>query len=159
MNATVNISDAKVSKNPADVLVTYALGSCIGLCLYDPQACIGGLLHCLLPDSKENPEKAHQNPFTYADCGMNLLLNKLLSIGATKRRIQAKVAGGAKRLLTEDSTFEIGKRNYLAIRKGLWKSGLFMRAQDVGGSSARTMYMYMADGSVMIRSGGHKKRL
>ena len=159
MKVKVNISDAKASKNPAEVLVTYALGSCIGLCLYDPQACIGGMLHCLLPNAKENPEKARQNPFTYADSGMNLLLEKLLSIGATKRRIQVSIAGGAKRLLTETDAFDIGKRNYLAIRKGLWKSGLFVRAEDVGGSTPRTMYMHMADGSVIIRSGGHKMRL
>ena len=159
MKVKVNISDVKVSNNPADVLVTYALGSCIGLCLYDPRACIGGMLHCLLPDSKQNPEKAQQNPFTYADSGMHLLVEKLLSIGATKRRIQVKIAGGAKRLLTETDAFDIGKRNYLAIRKGLWKSGLFIKAEDVGGSSPRTMYMHMADGSVMIRSGGHKKIL
>ena len=155
----VNISDVKVSRNPTDVLVTYALGSCIGLCLYDPRACIGGMLHCLLPDAKENPEKARRNPFTYANSGMNLLLEKLLSIGATKRRIQVTIAGGAQRLLTETDAFNIGKRNYLAVRKGLWKSGLFIKAEDVGGSSPRTMYMHMADGSVMIRSGGHKKIL
>jgi chemotaxis protein CheD len=159
MKVKVNISDVKVSKNPTDVLVTYALGSCIGLCLYDPKACIGGMLHCLLPDSKKNPEKARQNPFTYANSGMNLLLDKLLSIGATKRRIQVKIVGGAKRFLTETDAFDIGKHNYLATRKALWKSGLFIRAEDVGGSSPRTMYMYMADGSVMIRSGDHKKRL
>ena len=156
MNVKVDISDVKVSKNPSDVLVTYALGSCIGLCLYDPKACIGGMLHCLLPDSQKNPEKAQQNPFTYADTGMNLLLKKLLSMGATKRRLQVKIAGGAKRLLTGADTFNIGKHNYLAIRKGLWKSGLLIKAEDVGGSCPRTMYMHMTDGSVMIRSAGQK---
>ncbi len=80
-------------------------------------------------------------------------------MGAAKRRIQVKIAGGAKRLLTGTDTFNIGKHNYLAIRKGLWKSGLFIKAEDVGGSCPRTMYMYLADGSVMIRSGGNKTRM
>ncbi len=156
MKIKVNISGAKVSKNSAEVLITYALGSCIGLCLYDPKACVGGMLHCLLPDSRQNPEKAQQNPFTYADSGMSVLLEKLLSIGAARRRIQVTVAGGAKRLLTEADAFDIGNRNYMAIRRGLWKSGLFIKAEDVGGSSPRTMSMRIADGLVMIRSDGQK---
>ncbi len=156
MNVKVNISDAKVSKNPTEVLITYALGSCIGLCLYDSKACIGGMFHCLLPDSRQNPEKAQQNPFTYADSGLSLLLEKLLSIGAVRRRMQVTIAGGAKRLLTETDAFNIGDRNYMAIRKGLWKNGLLIKAEDVGGSSPRTMSMRMADGSVMIRSAGQK---
>ena len=84
----VGISDAKMSGNPADILITYALGSCIGVCLYDPVSKIGGMLHYLMPDSAECPKKVEENPFKYADTGMKKLLEKLISFGTYKRRMQ-----------------------------------------------------------------------
>jgi len=154
----IDISDAKVSKDPSDVLVTYSLGSCIGICLYDPVAHIGGMLHYQLPSSKMNPERAKSNPFMFADTGMKLLLNKLVSMGAGKKRLDVRLAGGAA-MATGPEGFDIGKRNYLAIRKVLWSSGMFINAEDVGGNSARNLYMDMADGTVTIRSSGLEKYL
>ena len=87
----VDISDAKVSNDPADVLVTYSLGSCIGVCLYDRAAKVGGMLHYLLPNSAENPRRAKQRPFMYADTGMKILLEKLVSMGTNKRRMQVLI--------------------------------------------------------------------
>lgn len=159
MNVKVNISDAKVSANASETLVTYALGSCVGLCLYDPKTRIGGMLHCLLPDSRKDPAKASQNPFAYADSGAKLLLERLLSIGAVKRRLQVTIAGGARRLAGETGIYDIGKQNLIAIRRFLWKSGLLINAEEVGGSSPRTMYLCMADGTVTIRSAGDKRIL
>ena len=128
----------------------------MGVCLYDPAIPIGGMLHCLLPDSAQNPEKARANPLVYADTGLALLLERLLSLGAIKRRIQVKLAGGASRLETTADDLAIGKHNCLAIRKALWRSGLFIHSEDVGGTTPRTMYLYVVDGSVVIRSGGRK---
>jgi chemotaxis protein CheD len=152
----VDISDARVSNDPQECLVTYALGSCMGVCLYDPAAPIGGMLHCLLPDSTRNPTKAEENPFVFADTGLTLLLEHLLSLGASKRRLQVKLAGGAARVETTASEPAIGKQNYLAVRKALWKSGLFIHAEDVGGTTPRTMTLYVADGSVVIQARGNK---
>jgi chemotaxis protein CheD len=155
---TVDISDAKVSSDPSDQLVTYSLGSCIGVCLYDPAVRVGGMLHYQLPSSKMDAQRAQNKPFMFADTGTNLLLKKLLSMGANKRRIQVKLAGGAN-MSTGPQGFDIGKRNYLAIRKVLWSNGMFIDAEDVGGATARNLYLDIADGTVTIRSNGLEKNL
>jgi len=154
----VHVSDAKVSNGPADVLMTYSLGSCIAVCLYDSAAHTGGMLHYQLSDSKMDPQRAKEKPFMFADTGMQLLVEKLVAMGANKKRLQIKIAGGAE-MDTGPKGFDIGKRNYLAIRKILWKNGMFIDAEDIGGSSPRNMYMNIADGAVMVRSNGIEKNL
>ena len=154
----VEVSDAKVSNDPADVLVTYSLGSCIGVCLYDAERKIGGLLHYQLPDSKMSPERAQENPFMYADSGMKILVDKMLSMGANKRKIKIKIAGGAAMDMGPKG-FDIGKRNHLAIRKILWKNGMLIDSEDVGGSSPRNLYINIDNGMVTVRSDGLEKSL
>jgi chemotaxis protein CheD len=155
---TVGISDAKVSTDPGDVLVTYSLGSCIGICFYDPVVHIGGMLHYQLPTSEMDPARAQSNPFMFADTGVKLLLAKLMSLGTSTHRLQVTLAGGAT-MATGPQGFDIGKRNYLAIRKILWSNSMIARAEDVGGSAARTLYMDIADGSVTVKSVGVEKCL
>lgn len=154
----IDISDAKVSNNPSDVLVTYSLGSCIGVCLYDPATHIGGMLHYQLPTSTMDPSRAQSKPFMFADTGMKLLMDKLTSMGANRKRFQIRIAGGAS-MATGPQGFDIGKRNYLSIRKILWSNGMIINAEDVGGSSARNLYLDMADGTVTVRSNGLEKYL
>ena len=156
---TVNISDAKLSSDPSAVIATFSLGSCIGVCLYDKAAHTGGMLHYLLPNSAENCQQAKEKPFMYADTGMKILLEKLMSMGVNKKRIQVKIAGGGAPLKVTAKGFDIGKRNYLAIRKILWKNGMFINAEDVGGSSPRTLYMSIANGDVTIRTNGVERSL
>ena len=155
---TVHVSDTKVSNDPADVLTTHSLGSCIAVCLYDPATHTGGMLHYQLPDSKIDPPVAKNKPFMFADTGMKILVEKLVSMGAEKKRLQIKIAGGAS-MDTGPKGFDIGKRNYLAIRKILWKGGMFIDAEDIGGYSPRNMYMSIADGAVTVRSNGIEKNL
>jgi len=154
----VGISDAKISKNCTDELVTHSLGSCIGVCLYDRANHISAMLHYLLPSQKMDKGKANENPFKYCDTGMDVLLKKLESIGVRKKTLKVKIAGGA-RMLAATGNFDIGKRNYMAIRKFLWQNGMFIDAEDVGGSIPRTLKMNVADGSVVIHSKGTKKTL
>lgn len=154
----IHVGDAKVSRDSSDVLTTYSLGSCIGVCLYDSTTNIGGMLHYQLPDSKMDTERAKQRPFMFADTGMTILINKMISMGAEKKRIQIKIAGGAN-METGPKGFDIGKRNHLAIRKLMWKNGMFINSEDVGGSSPRNMYMNMKTGDVTIRSNGLEKSL
>lgn len=156
---SVNISDGRVSGDPEEVLATYALGSCMGVCFYDPVAKVGGMLHCLLADSSKDTDDARANPFKYADTGMRLMMEGLAARGAVKRRLVIKLAGGAKVLSTSGENFDIGKQNYLAVRKGLWKYGVMIKAEDVGGDRPRTMYLDIGDGSVLIRSRGVKTAL
>jgi len=154
----VDISDAKVSGNPESVLVTYSLGSCIGVALFDAVAHVGGMLHYQLPDSKMDAAKAERQPFMFADTGMAILVKKLISMGAGAKRLQVRVAGGAA-MANGPQGFDIGKRNYLAIRKVLWKHGLFIDGEDVGGNAPRNMSLFMSDGTVTIRSVGMEKKL
>ena len=154
----ISVSDAKVSGNPSDVLVTYSLGSCIGVCLYDPATNVGGMLHYQLPNSKMDPDRAKSKPFMFADTGMKILVGKLVSMGAKKKRMQIKIAGGAS-MDTGPKGFDIGKRNHLAFRKIMWKNGMFVDSEDVGGFSPRNVYMDIADGSVTVRSNGLDKSL
>ena len=154
----VHVSDAKFSNDLADILVTYSLGSCIGVCLYDLATNIGGMLHYQLPSSTIDADKAKEKPFMFADTGMKIVVQKMLSAGANRKRMQVKIAGGAS-MKTGLKGFDIGKRNHLAIRKILWKNGMFIDAEDVGGSSPRNMYMNIANGFVTVRSNGLEKNL
>ena len=155
----VGISEAKISDNPDDTLATYALGSCIGICFYDPVRQIGGMLHYLLPDSGEYPGVAEMHPFKFADTGIAFLLEQIQSLGAERKRIQVKIAGGASVLNVKIERFEVGKRNYLAARKVLWKNSMFIHGEETGGSRPRTMYLDISDGMVTIKSGRTKKTL
>jgi len=147
-----------VSTNPTDVLVTYSLGSCVGLTLYDPTACIGAMIHCMLPVSKIDPERARSSPCMFTDTGVPLLLQSMLDLGAQKRNIIAKVAGAAK-LLDETDTFRIGERNKVVLRKILWKNNILIAAEDTGGTIARTMYLYMENGRTTVKSAGKEYEL
>ena len=105
----VTVSDAKASSDPGTVLVTHSLGSCIGVCLYDATAKVGGMLHYQLPDSKQDPERAKEKPLMFADTGMKLLLDKLVSMGGKKKLMTIKICGGAA-MDIGPTGFEIGKR-------------------------------------------------
>lgn len=149
----VGIGECQVTSKPGDVLITYALGSCIGIAIHDPVARVGGLLHLMLPESTINPERAQQNPFVFADTGIPLLFRRAYECGAQKNRIVISVAGGAQ-VLDEQAVFNIGKRNHAAVRKILWKAGCLIKNEAVGGSAARTMRLDMETGQVWLRISG-----
>ncbi len=158
MQITVGISDMKVSNNPSDILITYSLGSCVGLTLHDPVAQVGGLIHCMLPLSKIDKERAKKAPCMFTDTGVPLLIQELLNMGAQKSRLVAKLAGAAK-LLDDSNTFRIGDRNKVVLRKVLWKNDILISAEDTGGSVARTMLLYMDTGRTVIKSKGVERDL
>ena len=151
MKIIVNISDAKTSCNPDDVLATYSLGSCIGVTLYDAQKKIGGMLHFQLPTPRTKTAQNQKNPFMFADSGLELLLKELIRLGVNKKNLEIKIAGGAQ-MLSDAKMFNIGKRNHTAVRRIFWKHGMFISKEDVGGQSARTMFLDMKDGTVTIKS-------
>jgi chemotaxis protein CheD len=154
----VNVSDAKTSATVDDVLVTYSLGSCIGVALYDPVARLAGLLHYQLPTSTLDPQRARENPRMFADTGMQVLLEEMESRGGQRRRMKVKLAGAAQ-MLNDANLFNIGKRNHTAIRKLLWQYGMFIAAEEIGGAIPRTMYLRAADGGVTIRSQQQTKEM
>lgn len=156
MSIVVNVSDARCSRDPAEVIVTYSLGSCIGVCLYDPAVRAAGLLHFQLPSASLDAQRARENPFMFADSGFDVLLKQVLSMGAEKRRLRVRLAGGAS-MLNDAGTFNIGKRNHASIRKILWQHGMFIESEDVGGGAPRTLYLSVADGSLTIKSGSESR--
>jgi chemotaxis protein CheD len=148
----------KVTNRPDDVLVTYSLGSCVGVTLYDPTAGVGGMIHCMLPLSKIDPVKAQTTPSMFTDIGVPGLLQAVFDMGADRRRLVAKVAGGSS-LLDDKGLFKIGERNYTVLRKVLWKNNIMVAAEDVGGAASRTMHLYMDSGRTTIKSGGQEVEL
>lgn len=158
MQHVVGISEMYVSTDPADTLVTYSLGSCIGIAAWDPVAKVGGIIHCMLPLSKTDPAKAETVPAMFVDTGVPLFLQALFDRGAQKKRMITKVAG-AGQILDEQGMFKIGERNHTVLRKIMWKNEILITAEEVGGSAARTMTLAMADGRVTIKSGGDEHGL
>lgn len=151
MRKVVGVSDLKVSANVQEEIITHALGSCLGITVYDPVARVGGLVHVMLPLSKADPEKAKLKPAMYVDTGFGLLLNEVYELGAQKKNLEIIVAGGASMKKNEDDDyFKIGKRNFTVLRKLLWKNGFMISKQDVGGSISRTMTLTIGDGIVTI---------
>jgi chemotaxis protein CheD len=149
----VGISDCKVSNDADSMLVTYALGSCIAVALYDPVVKLGGLLHYMLPEGALDTQKARQNPYMFGDTGIKALLEAVRAAGAQPRRMVVRLAGGAQ-VLDSDGVFQIGKRNYLAARKTLWKAGVLISAEAVGGEVSRTTRLELATGRMWVREGG-----
>jgi chemotaxis protein CheD len=152
-NLVVGIGDCQVSKDPTHTIITYALGSCIALAIYDPVVKVGGLLHYLLPESKLDLEKAARNPFMFADTGIPALFHKVYALGAVKQRLCVVVAGGAQ--VTESETFQIGKRNQLAMKKILWRAGVLVHHEETGGSSSRTVRIDVETGRVTMKMGAN----
>lgn len=155
MEIMVGISDMKVSNNPDDVLITYSLGSCIGVTIWDPEVRTGGLLHYLLPDSNINKEKAKKNPFIFSDSGVPLLFREAYKFGARKKRMIVKVAGGAH-VLDNNDFFDIGKRNVLALRKIFWRNNVIVAGSDIGGTISRTIFFNIKTGVTLVKMPGRK---
>jgi len=154
----VNISDVIVSRDPTATLVTYALGSCIGVTIYDPVAQVGGMLHFMLPQSSINPARAAELPCMFADTGVPLLFRQAYDLGAKKERLVVCAAGGAEILDTEGH-FQIGSRNRTILRKLFWKNSVLLAAEETGGSSSRTLSLCLADGSVSVKSKQQERSL
>ena len=157
MNIIVGVSDMKVSNDPGDELVTYSLGSCIGIAVYDPAARAGGLLHYLLPESSLDPVKAENNPFMFADTGIPLLFKACYSLGAQKQRMKVVVVGGSQ-AMDVNGFFNIGKRNDMAARKMFHRNNVIVGFRDVGGTVNRTIRLKLAKGNFTLKvSGGEEK--
>jgi chemotaxis protein CheD len=150
---TVGVADMKVSNDPNASLITYALGSCIGLVAYDPQRKLGGLLHLQLPESQAFGTQAQENPAKFADTGVAALVETLLANGAGKNRLVIGVFGGAN-MLKDDQIFQIGVRNIRATKKSLWQAALFIKHEDVGGTSNRTVSLDLTTGLIRVKKDG-----
>ncbi|MFC1734479.1 chemotaxis protein CheD [Candidatus Hydrogenedentota bacterium] len=153
-NVVVDISAIEVSNDPGDTLITYSLGSCLGIVAVDAEAGIAGMAHCMLPLSKVDPTKAAVKPGMFIDTGVPRLLQMVYNLGADKGRLEIKVAGGAQ-LLDQKGLFRIGERNFTVLRKLLWKNNLLIKTKDIGGEVSRTLSVDVATGKVSLKIKGN----
>ena len=163
----VGVADMAISSTPGDTIITHALGSCLGIIVYDPVVKVGGLLHVMLPQSSIDPAKAASNPSMFVDTGVPRLFKECYKLGAKKEKMIIKVAGGAA--INENpgrdgeagggDFFKIGKRNFVMLRKLLWKNGVLIEAHDVGSNISRTLQVEIATGAVTVSSRGNKTSL
>jgi chemotaxis protein CheD len=149
-NLIVGIADCKVSRDPEATIVTYALGSCIALILYDPVQRAGGLLHFMLPSSQNDPRQAEANPAMYGDSGLPLLFREMQKLGANSKRLVAHIAGGGQ-MLESHAALNIGKRNQIMIKNLLWKAGILIQSESVGGAVTRSVGLQVATGQVWLK--------
>lgn len=148
---TIGIADMQMAQREG-MLITYALGSCIGICLYDQKIKLGALIHIMLP---LNMEPGRKNTMKYADTGIRETLKMMESKGASRSRITAKIAGGAKMFeVSGGSLGNIGQRNIDSVRMSLKKEGIHLLKEDVGGCVARTLLFDVSNGLACVRSYG-----
>ena len=148
---TVGIADLNVAKAP-DTLVTYALGSCVGVCLYDKDRKIAGMVHVMLPLSTEAASGGGDNKRRYADTGIKELVELMVRQGASKAGMTAKIAGGAQMFKVASAAFNIGERNIAAVKKVLAAYGIRIVAEDTGLDYGRTQFFHAETGTMEIRA-------
>lgn len=155
----MGISDLNVVKAP-DQLVTYALGSCVGICLYDRVTKIAGLSHIMLPSIKEQTSGTAQ-PYRYADSGIDALVKMMQKAGANTTRLQAKIAGGAQMFATtgKSAISQIGDRNVAAVKQVLSRMRIPIMADETGSTFGRTIFFRAEDGMVLVKSANRGEKL
>jgi len=151
----VGIGEFAISDKPEDMITTVALGSCVAVCLSDPAAGVAGMLHFLLPDAKINSERARLEPAVFADSGIPLLFHAAYSLGAQKKRCKVRLVGGADVAgHGPEGILNVGRRNVLAARRVLWRNGILIEGEEVGGSVPRTVTVAVANGQVTVKVDG-----
>jgi chemotaxis protein CheD len=146
----VGIGDRRVAWAPTSSVATYALGSCVAVMAWDWKLKMGGLLHVMLPDSSIDPAKAAANPNVFVDTGVPALFRDLTEKGSSKKHLRWCLAGGAN-MMADSSHFEIGKRNHLALKKILWRLGVFIDREDMGGTESRSVRLDLETGRIDLR--------
>ena len=145
---SVGIADMQVAVGDG-LLVTHALGSCIGLSVYDPVTKVGGMLHFMLQKPSSSEQEQSKPAAMFATTGVPLLFREAYRLGARKERLIVCAAGGAS-LLDDCDRYQIGKRNRIMMRKILWKNGVALAAEDTGGHVARSFTLDRSDGTTTV---------
>jgi chemotaxis protein CheD len=150
----VGMADLQSSLHPC-VITTLGLGSCVGIALYDPIRKVVGLAHIMLPSSQQ--ARNNSNKAKFADTAIVKLIEDMVSIGAIKSRIIAKLAGGAQMFSFNDASemLRIGARNVVASKEILHQLKIPIISEDTGGNHGRTIEIHSEDGKLMIKTIGH----
>lgn len=150
---TIGISEMMVCAEPGAQLITYALGSCIAVVVYDPAVRLGGLLHFQLPESKGFEQQSRDNPYKFGDAGIPAMMERMYKAGAERNRLVVGIFGGAS-MLHDESVFQIGVRNARTSKKMLWQGALFLKHEDIGGTSNRTVSLDIDTGHIRMKKDG-----
>jgi chemotaxis protein CheD len=145
----VGMGDMLASNDPTATLVTYSLGSCVGVVIYDPVARVGGMLHAMLPDSTINSARAAARPHMFVDTGLPALFHAVYALGGVKARLTVKLAGGAQ-FLDEKKIFNIGIRNSEMVQALLARNGITACATEIGGQQSRTLRLDLGKGELTV---------
>ncbi len=154
----VDISGMAVSSQPGAMLVTYSLGSCVGITMYAADLRLGGMIHCMLPLSTQEPAKARARPAMFTDTGVQTLLRALYKRGARRRNLIVKLAGGGAPL-DDKGFFKVGERNAVIARRILAANRIPIAAEDLGGKHPRTLYLEVDSGRTLVRCRGELREL
>ena len=149
----VGIAEGKTAVEQ-QVLISYALGSCVGVCLYDKSRKIAGMVHVILPEKAVAVNR--ENPYKFGDEGVRRLVQEMERLGAEKKRLTAKIAGGAKMIETGRPEWEIGAQNVASVKKTLAEEGIRLIAEDTGKNYGRTVSFYAGDGRLEVRTVRHE---
>lgn len=152
----VGIAEAKTAKGE-QALVSYALGSCVGICLFDRQKKLAGMAHIILPEKKHAVD--HKNVYKFADEGTRALIIEMERLGAERKRMKAKIAGGAKMFGTGSSKWEIGSENVKAVKRALAQESIEITAEDTGKNYGRTLTFYAHSGILEVSSMKSEKKM
>lgn len=149
----VGMADLAVSKSPC-IITTLGLGSCVGVVLYDKVNKIGGLAHIMLPSSQNI--KNNSNKAKFANTAIEILIDKMIKLGANKNNLIAKLAGGSQmfKFTTQNEMLRIGERNIAAAKEKLKEYGIPIVAEDTGGNYGRTIELNCEDGSLLVKTIG-----
>ena len=149
----VGIAEGKTAVEQ-QVLISYALGSCVGVCLYDKSRKIAGMVHVILPEKAVAVNR--ENPYKFGDEGVRRLVQEMERLGAEKKRLTAIIAGGAKMFETGRPEWEIGAQNVASVKKTLAEEGIRLIAEDTGKNYGRTVSFYAGDGKMEVRTVRHE---
>lgn len=156
-NLTVGMGEIQVVRGAGNVLVALGLGSCIGVCLYDPLARVAGMVHVVLP--KSQGDKAGESPGKFADTAIPAMVQRMVEMGASAARLRAAIAGGAQLFqFGVSSSLDVGARNGEAVISKLREMGIPLQARDLGGNVGRTLRLVSDNGLVAVRTIGGTER-
>lgn len=150
----VGMADLKATVYP-NSLTTLGLGSCVGVAIFDKTTKIIGLAHVMLPSSKQTNNNT--NIAKFADTAIDKLIDDMIRLGANRKFMTAKLAGGAQMFAMNQTSdiMRIGLRNAVACKARLNELGIRIVSEDTGGNFGRTIELYSEDGNLLIKTIGH----
>lgn len=148
----IGLGEMQVSTDTGMVLACLGLGSCIGISAYDPVARVGGMAHVVLPQG--NDTDCQKSPAKFANSALPYLVTEMEKMGAIKRRIVFKIAGGAKIIanVPPKSILDIGDRNVTAVKAAFGEHQLEIKAHDLQGNLGRSIWLHVETGITRVRT-------